>query len=91
MAQLSYEDLTEILDNVKLDGRKRNAITDCPYCGKSHKFGVSLVKESSPWQCFSCGERGTAWKLCNYFGRLDLIQEYFDLDEDLEDPLKIED
>ena len=91
MAQLSYEDLTEILDNVKLDGRRRNVIADCCYCGKSHKLGVSLVKESSPWQCFSCGERGTAWKLCNYFGRLDLIQEYFDLDEDLEDPLKIED
>jgi DNA primase len=87
MAHLSYEDLTEIVDNPKLDGRRRNVVCDCAYCGKSQKMGISLVKESNPWQCFSCGERGTAWKLCNNAGRLDLIQEFFDVDEDVENPL----
>ena len=87
---LSYDDLTEILDNVKLDGRRRNAICDCAYCGKSQKMGISLVKEGNPWQCFSCQESGKAWKLCNHFGRLDLIQEFFDVDEGVEDILKIE-
>lgn len=86
---LTFDDLTEVLENCRLDGRKRNLISDCPYCGKTHKFGVSLVKEHNLWQCFSCGERGGSFKLMSHFGRLDLIQEYFDVDDELEDPFDI--
>ena len=86
MNLLTYDDLTEVLENVRLDGRRRNAISDCPYCGKSQKFGVSLVKDHNLWQCFSCGERGGSFKLMTYFDRLDLIQEFFDVDDELENP-----
>ena len=51
MENLTYDDLTEVLDNVRYDGRKRNIISDCPFCGKSQKFGVSLAKDGNPWNC----------------------------------------
>jgi DNA primase len=86
---LTFDDLTEVLDNVKLDGRKRNALATCPFCGKD-KFGISLVKESNVWNCFSCGERGGSIKLMTYFDRMDLIQDFFDVDDDVEDLLQIE-
>ena len=88
MVLLTYDDLTEVLENVRYDGRRTNAISDCPYCGKSQKFGVSLVKDSNVWQCFSCGERGGSIKLMTYFDRLDLIQDFFDTDDELDDPFE---
>lgn len=91
MGLLTYDDLSDVLDNVKMDGRKRNLISDCPYCGKSHKFGVSLVKDGNPFNCFSCNESGYSMKLMSYLGRTDLIQEFFSVDEEVEDLLKIED
>ena len=86
---LTYDDLTEVLDNIRYDGRRRNAVSDCPYCGKSQKFGVSLVKDNNLFQCFSCGERGGSFKLMTHFGRLDLIQEYFSVDDELDDPFEV--
>ena len=82
MGLLTYDDLTEVLDDVKLDGRKRNAICDCPYCGKTQKFGISLVKEGNPWNCFVCQESGRNFKLMSYLGRLDLITDFFDYESD---------
>ena len=90
MENLTYDDLTEVLDNVRYDGRKRNIIANCPYCGKSQKFGVSLAKDSNPFNCFSCLERGGSVKLMTFFDRLDLIQDFFDVDDDVEDLLKID-
>jgi DNA primase len=91
MNNLTFEDLTEVLDNVRYDGRKRNAIADCCFCGKSQKLGVSLVKDGNVFNCFSCGERGGGIKLMTFFDRLDLIQDFFDVDEDIEDLLNIDD
>lgn len=91
MENLTYDDLTEVLDSVRYDGRKRNIISDCPFCMKSQKFGVSLVKDGNPWNCFSCGERGGSVRLMTHFDRLDLIQDFFDVDDDIEDLLQIED
>lgn len=91
MENLTYDDLTEVLDNVRYDGRKRNIISDCPFCGKSQKFGVSLAKDGNPWNCFSCGERGGSVKLMTHFDRMDLIQDFFDVDDDVEDLLAIDD
>src|SRR5579871_3369010 len=33
---------------------ERNAIADCPFCGKIGKFTVNV--ETSQWRCFSCNE-----------------------------------
>lgn len=88
MKLLNEDDLSEVLENISLDGRNRNIICDCPYCGKSRKFGISLVKEGNPWNCFSCTERGRSIKLMTYFNRMDLIQEFLDVKEDLENPLE---
>ena len=86
MLLLTENDFLDILDNPGYDGRRRNIEADCPYCGKEGKLGVSIVKDGFPWQCFSCGESGRAWKLLNYLGRLDLLRNP-DLETDLVDNL----
>jgi len=87
MNLLNYEDITDVLDNVKLDGRRRNAICDCPYCGKTQKFGISLVKEGNPWNCFVCQESGRSFKLLSFLGRLDLATDFFQEEDEIENPL----
>lgn len=86
MLSLTENDFFDILDNPGYDGRRRNIEADCPYCGKEGKLGISIVKDGFPWQCFSCGESGRAWKLLNYLGRLDLIRNP-DLDTNAVDNL----
>jgi len=81
---LTVDELSEVLEDVRLDGRKRNIVCDCPYCGKKSKFGVSIIKEGNPFRCFSCNETGRNIKLMSFFGRLDLITEFVENENVLE-------
>jgi hypothetical protein len=59
---------------------------ECPWCGKSEKFGIKLNEDSiSSFNCFraSCGEKGSIFKLFKKIGRLDLIDVNYDYDENL--------
>ena len=85
---LTFEQLSEALESTQTDGRKRNLICDCPYCGKNSKFGVSLVKEDNPFRCFSCNEVGRIKKLMLYIGRSDLIVDFTVIENEINNPLE---
>lgn len=74
---LGYEVWAELLEGASLDSRGKNVVATCPFCGRAAKFGVSIKKEGNPWQCLHarCGERGRAYKLLGFLGRLDLLGE----------------
>lgn len=77
MGTLEAEHLFELIQDSQYDGKRRNIVGTCPFCGKQDKFGISIVKDGNPWQCFSnnCpGGSGRIYKLLNYLGRLDLIK-----------------
>jgi DNA primase len=67
--------LLELLDNSSIDSRNKNIVSDCPFCGRHQKFGISIVKDGHPWQCLAaaCGERGKIYKLLGHLDRLDLV------------------
>lgn len=59
------QELLSELDNAKIDGSRKNIISDCPYCMKKGRFGVYIGKEVGrkkkfAHNCFKCGFGSTS-------------------------------
>lgn len=67
-------------DKIKLDQRKENLITNCPYCGQ-FEFGIAINKANHPWRCLRgkhCGKTGTIFTLLKYLNKLSLFVDKYD-------------
>lgn len=96
MSSLTTKDTELIIKELTLqlsamvDGSRKNLICDCPYCGKSKKFGI-YIGPSTPQKpllashCFSCGKsRRDINHLLMEIGRSDLVvTKTATLDEEL--------
>ncbi len=77
-AELIIKELTVQL-SAMVDGSRKNLICDCPYCGKSKKFGIYIgtptaQKPLLASHCFSCGRfHRDINHLLMEIGRSDLI------------------
>ena len=72
--KFSREQLEKLLDKTELDRKGENLKAICPWCGK-HEFGISILLEGNPFQCFrgnKCGKRGTIFTLLKHLGKLGL-------------------
>lgn len=68
--KLSEDRLLRILDNAHLSYDKKDIYADCPMCGQ-HEFGISLVRDNNPFNCFrkkKCGWNGNAYDLLKHLG-----------------------
>jgi hypothetical protein len=70
--KLPIEQLTELLKDLKphLDGRKKNLVINCPYCGE-RESSIS-VEEGHRFGCFrkkKCGEVGNIFTILRYIGK----------------------
>lgn len=89
------ENILSVLNNVNKSGRKGWYSSNCPYCGKDSHLGI-IFTETISFNCFRCGEKGTAWKLLKFLGKLSLIKKekliniFLPLEIKIFDKLKIE-
>lgn len=68
------QNILSVLTGAKKSGRKGWYSAKCPYCGKEEHLGV-VFTETISFNCFRCGEKGTAWKLLKFLGKLFLIKK----------------
>jgi hypothetical protein len=67
---LSEDKLMRILDNAKISYDKKDIYANCPKCGHN-EFGISLVRENNPFNCFrkkKCGWEGNGYDLLKFLG-----------------------
>lgn len=69
--KLTRSQLENLIQNTRLDHKGENLYGTCPFCGHD-EFGISLVKEHNPFNCFrkkECGESGWVYKILKHLGR----------------------
>lgn len=71
--KINNSDLGEILNIHRLNTAGNNYICDCPICGKSDHFYISIYTQK--WDCKKCGESGGIYKLLRFLDKTYLIQE----------------
>lgn len=78
----------------RMDGKRRNIIMDCPFCGKHEKYGIYIGEsknyhEFGASQCFRCGEKHRTLKeTLDAIGLMELMpKETTDLSVDFVDTL----
>lgn len=72
--KVSKNRLLGLLNKAEVSRNGDNIYADCPKCG-FHEFGISLVKDDHPFQCWRK-------KKCGWSGNIYTLFEYFDVEYD---------
>lgn len=70
--KLSRKQLEQLISDAVPDQRGQNLYGTCPFCGHN-EFGISIVKEHNPFQCFrkkECGQQGWVYKILKHLGKV---------------------